>query len=261
MGTAGERVTGRVLNERYAVGATHALYREDGRWYHRLRTFPGALFDSSGYILFVTEAEYLGCSQLQIAQDVHAPNGISAIPGYVRFRDLELPRLPTRDRLLEMSPPPVSPTRERRPGARRRTTRKADFAALDEKNRELGKAGEKLVLEYEKNLLSAAGRHDLLAEVRHVAEEEGDGAGYDVRSVTHEGLVKYIEVKTTRGPAATPFMITTNEVRFSEENHEHYYLYRIHGYDAETNSGGLYVLRGNIRDLFTLEPSQFKAVR
>jgi predicted restriction endonuclease len=78
------RVTGRILNNRWQVGARHALYREDGRWYHVLTEFPAALFDAYGYILFETEEEYRNCELLDIGQHLHAPLGISAIPGYIR---------------------------------------------------------------------------------------------------------------------------------------------------------------------------------
>jgi predicted restriction endonuclease len=77
-----ERRTGKLLNERFKVGAKHALYREDGKWYHKLKGFPGALFDATGYLLFKTEEDFLKCKYLQIQKDVHAAYGISAIPGY-----------------------------------------------------------------------------------------------------------------------------------------------------------------------------------
>ena len=35
-------------------GKAPALYREDGKWYHHLKKFPGALFDFNGYIVFAT---------------------------------------------------------------------------------------------------------------------------------------------------------------------------------------------------------------
>lgn len=85
MAAGKERITGKILNERYKVGAKHALYREDGKWYHKLRRFPGVLFDATGYLLFKTEEDFLKCKYLQIQQDVHAAYGISAIPGYILF--------------------------------------------------------------------------------------------------------------------------------------------------------------------------------
>jgi 5-methylcytosine-specific restriction enzyme A len=68
------------------VNAQHALYREDGRWYHVLQRFSGALFDAHGYIVFETECAFRSCPHLSIGEEVNVthPKGIAAIPGYVR---------------------------------------------------------------------------------------------------------------------------------------------------------------------------------
>jgi 5-methylcytosine-specific restriction protein A len=42
-------LTGKELNRLWKVNAKHALYREDGRWYHQLQEFPGVLFDANGF--------------------------------------------------------------------------------------------------------------------------------------------------------------------------------------------------------------------
>jgi 5-methylcytosine-specific restriction endonuclease McrA len=80
------RRRGRELNQAWNIGARHALYRENGAWYHQLTAFPGALIDAHGYILFATEQEYLQCSFLQIGKEINVPGGITQIPGYVRVR-------------------------------------------------------------------------------------------------------------------------------------------------------------------------------
>lgn len=46
-----KKVTGKKLNQKWGVGAKHALYREDGGWYHLLKNFPAALFDANGYVV------------------------------------------------------------------------------------------------------------------------------------------------------------------------------------------------------------------
>ncbi len=83
------QVTGRLLNHEWNVNASHALYREDGKWYHRLEFFPGALFDAEGYIVFETEKAFLDCPYLSIGDEVNVrtPNGISSIPGYIRVKE------------------------------------------------------------------------------------------------------------------------------------------------------------------------------
>ena len=58
------KITGRGLNEKWKVGALHALYRQDGSWYHTLTKFPGALFDEHGFLWFETKQDYEECPYL-----------------------------------------------------------------------------------------------------------------------------------------------------------------------------------------------------
>jgi 5-methylcytosine-specific restriction protein A len=81
------KINGKLLNDLWNVGAKHALYREDGKWYHNLADFPGVLFDSNGYIVFQTEEDYRKSSYLRITEDLHIRNGISSIPEYVRVSE------------------------------------------------------------------------------------------------------------------------------------------------------------------------------
>ena len=82
------RITGQYLNRKWKVGARHALYRQDGRWYHHLKRFPGALFDADGYVVFETKEAYEQCRKLQHGVRLNVrPGGISSIPGYVRMVD------------------------------------------------------------------------------------------------------------------------------------------------------------------------------
>lgn len=65
----------------------HALYRDNGYWYHHLKRFPGILVDAEGYVVFETRETYLENQHLQHAQTLHVKNGISSIPGYVAFTE------------------------------------------------------------------------------------------------------------------------------------------------------------------------------
>lgn len=80
--------SGRRLNKEWGVNAKHALYREDGRWFHQLTKFPGALFDAHGYIVFPTERSYRNCGDLSIRKDINVsnPRGIAAIHGYMSVK-------------------------------------------------------------------------------------------------------------------------------------------------------------------------------
>jgi 5-methylcytosine-specific restriction enzyme A len=80
-------LTGKHLNDLWGVGAKHALYSADGKWYHQLVDFPGALFDANGYVVFESETGYLESPYLQIQQDIHIPIGISSMPNYVRVTE------------------------------------------------------------------------------------------------------------------------------------------------------------------------------
>lgn len=79
------RITGQKLSRAWNVQAAHVLYHHDGTWYHHLRSFPGVLFDPSGYIRFETEREYRIAHGLQHGAHLHVNCGIHRLPGYVRM--------------------------------------------------------------------------------------------------------------------------------------------------------------------------------
>jgi 5-methylcytosine-specific restriction enzyme A len=82
------KLTGRRLNAAHKIGASQALYREDGKWYHALVAFPGALFDAHGFVLFRTHSEYEACEHVHKGPDpnhIHVDQGISKIPGYQKY--------------------------------------------------------------------------------------------------------------------------------------------------------------------------------
>lgn len=79
-----ERLTGDLLRKRWKVPVRHALYHQGGTFYENLQQFPGALFDPTGYVVFETFEEYRKSPYLRIGRKLNVPQGISAIPGYVR---------------------------------------------------------------------------------------------------------------------------------------------------------------------------------
>lgn len=105
--------------------------------------------------------------------------------------------------------------------------KKYDIAGRDLRNRALGRAGEAFVLAHERQTLAQAGRGDLAQEVRWVADEDGDGAGYDISSFAPDGGSRLIEVKTTNGWERTPFHITRNELAVAERNRDEWCLLRL----------------------------------
>jgi Domain of unknown function (DUF3883) len=118
---------------------------------------------------------------------------------------------------------PIDPNLER-------IVRKFDPASRDARNRALGKSGEEAIFQFEVSKLMGASRLDLAAKVRWISEEYGDGAGYDILSFDAAGKERLIEVKTTRGGQTTPFFISENERRLSEERHDAFRLVRIYDF-------------------------------
>ncbi len=77
-------LSGKQLNKKWGVGARHALFNKDGAFYENLKEFPGALFDTKGYLLFRTEEEYRQNPHLKITKKTNVNYDIASIPGYVK---------------------------------------------------------------------------------------------------------------------------------------------------------------------------------
>ena len=127
------------------------------------------------------------------------------------------------------------------------------------RNAALGLAGEKLVLEMERQALIAGGRPDLAERIVHVSVVEGDAAGYDIRSYELDEKPRLIEVKTTRGTATAAFFVSPNEIELSRTHAESYVLIRVFGYDGPSNRASYYHLRGALDDAFDLAPTEYRA--
>lgn len=133
------------------------------------------------------------------------------------------------ERTLWIGPPPTQ-SNQLPPNELERMSliaQKFDVAARDARNRALGRLGEEMILTHEDAVLRGEGRPDLAREIRWVAEVDGDGAGYDIRSFTADGRERLIEVKTTNGWDRTPFYLTRNEVNASQQFHDDWALVRL----------------------------------
>lgn len=175
----------------------------------------------------------------------------------------ELPDAVTNQLIVE-GVPEAQPGRVGTPTHNFRMRKTPDWGLRDSKNRELGLAGEKLVLEMEIKKLKASGRKDLADKVVHVSAVQGDGAGYDILSYDPNGddpngKPKYIEVKTTKSSSRASFFISPNEIKFSEWKSDNYFLYRIYDFDINLNSGKVFIIKGNLNRFLELLPTQYKA--
>ncbi len=112
-----------------------------------------------------------------------------------------------------------------------------------------------MVLEYEKWHLTVSGKENLADQVRWIAKEEGDGAGFDILSRNPDGTDKYIEVKTTRLGRETPFFFSRNELLFSHKKLTDYHLYRLFNFERAAK---MFVKTGGLDTICTSVPMTFK---
>lgn len=140
--------------------------------------------------------------------------------------------------------------------AKQRLPRKFDYAARDEANRKLGRAGEQWVIEFEQQRLTDMGSPELFQCLDWVAETQGDGAGFDILSFDDETHHRFIEVKTTNGNLASSFLVSHNELEFSKEVGEQFYLYRVFQFREGPR---LFTLNGDISQHVHLKPTDFRA--
>lgn len=152
--------------------------------------------------------------------------------------------------------PEVSPKEHSEPERLRQLVRKFDPAERDARNRKLGKQGEELVYLREQQELRRAGRDDLARKVEWTSEVRGDGAGYDIHSFELNGSERLIEVKTTNGPAKTPFFLSENERAFSNERPEAFKLLRLYSFVEKPSA---FELRPPLSERLTLSATSYRA--
>lgn len=173
--------------------------------------------------------------------------------------DVEQPPTPPNidDILSTLVDPPPPEERPHRTyeGSRTPTSiRTVDYLALEARNSALGLEGERFVLNYERTRLVHAGKPNLADSIEHTSVEEGDGAGFDIRSYETDGSDRFIEVKTTKGGIHTPVYLSRNELRVSEDKRERYHLFRPFEF---RKSPRLFTVAGALSETLRLEPTQY----
>lgn len=137
-----------------------------------------------------------------------------------------------------------------------RIARKFDPALRDLRNRKTGLLGEELVYHSEIARLNLAGREDLASRVKWVSQEDGDGAGYDIRSYEPDGTERFLEVKTTIGNKWTPFYLSRNERDFAEEAPNNFRIFRLYEVVWSPKS---FLIAPPLDSALILEPSVYRA--
>lgn len=178
---------------------------------------------------------------------------LTSHPGYTErvHRPSAIPPLMT-----VFVPKPSRSHREQVPRRLQRLVKKFDPVERDRRNRSLGKSGEEFVVGVERRRLTEADRPDLADQVRWVAVEEGDGAGYDVLSFRNTGEARLIEVKTTNGSARTPFFLTWNERSLASERPHEWRIYRVHLFATEPR---IFKIAPPLEDALNLSPEVWRA--
>ena len=151
---------------------------------------------------------------------------------------------------------PPNASFEPTPAALARIAKKFDPALRDARNRALGQQGEERIFLHEQASLRAAGRTDLARAVRWVSQEDGDGAGYDIRSFDLDGSERLIEVKTTVGQSMTPFFLSENERAFAEERPEAFRIARLYDFARQPRA---FELIPPLDRCVTLRPASWRA--
>lgn len=128
-----------------------------------------------------------------------------------------------------------------------------DFIAEAIEKKEIGDAGEELVINYEKNRLRAMGK----SELADLVKDAKDGEGYDILSFDGNENRLYIEVKTTIGNENTPFDLSLNEYLYAEKHENDYVIYRLYNYDEERNNADFYVIEKPLSNLL-FQPTGYK---
>lgn len=205
--------------------------------------------------------------------------GLPWIPGYMPKRNYQKAIFPAIDRylsanpgILELAPsqplivpppnasfvdaPPFSRDEPPIPTELKRLVRKFDPVERDHRNRQLGYAGESFVYDLERQRLEDLKRSDLARQVRWVAQEDGDGAGYDVLSFDPSGEERLIEVKTTNGAARTPFYLSRNECNLAAERPEQWRIYRVHLF---AKNARIFTIAPPLEAAVRLRPETFRA--
>lgn len=158
-------------------------------------------------------------------------------------------------RILVPRPKPPKGVQEE-PAHFARVAVKRDYVEREARNRSLGAAGELLVMNYEAHRLHSEGKPKLADKIEHVSKTKGDGLGFDVLSFDVDGKERFIEVKTTAFAETTPFFISANEVRFSDEFSGQFHLYRLFDFRADPR---MFQIPGSVNANCRLDPMTYRA--
>ncbi|WP_050995708.1 MULTISPECIES: DUF3883 domain-containing protein [Bradyrhizobium] len=200
-----------------------------------------------------------GYKPLAHYQDALVPaveRNIRREPSFLYPASTDTQPLALNDDAIFVAPPQLTDMEKTLPPAIRQLVGKFDPAERDARNRSLGKAGEKFVVEFERIRLRRAGREDLADNVRWVSDLDGDGYGYDVRSFEPDGQERLLEIKTTCGHERTPFWLTKREVEVAAERKDKYRVRRVFHF---RNHAQMFEIAPPLEDALFMTPTTYSA--
>lgn len=144
----------------------------------------------------------------------------------------------------------------------RRHYRKVDWDGVNERRTAIGKAGENFVYSEEIAKVSSFAP-DAITRVIHLSEKQGDGFGYDILSLDEEGKPLFIEVKTTKDGADSPFYMSINELNFFKRHkNKNAYVYRVYHFNEDDSRGDILKISAKeLLDNYRFDPISFMVTR
>lgn len=139
---------------------------------------------------------------------------------------------------------------------KRKGKAKPDYEKEFERNSRLGKRGENIVYNMEREFFQTKNfSHKKLIH----SSEIDDRLGYDIQSLDTNGKTKYIEVKATQRPKGNANFIITENEKEKAENLENYFIYVV--FEANTTSPKIWKIKNPFKehiDKIRLEPVNYR---
>jgi uncharacterized protein DUF3883 len=135
------------------------------------------------------------------------------------------------------------------------TGKHIDFLAQHKRNKHIGDIGEQIVLMHETSHCNPM----FANKIYQLSRTKGDGLGFDILSFDDAGHEKYIEVKTTRGPASKPFHVSGTELERSKVEGNKYFLYRLYNLDEENMTADCFIIQGDL-SRYCINPTEYEVI-
>jgi hypothetical protein len=201
-------------------------------------------------------SNYQGLLYQLVAERLASDEALLALAAVDAERPVAVPSVDEILRVLTEPPKPTLSTHRAAKPEARYAALPINYLEREARNRRLGDAGEEFVIKFERARLISMRRESLASRIEHVAKVRGDAEGFDILSFESSGAERLIEVKTTKYGRETPFFVSRNELRVSQDRADRYHLYRVFAF-RETPR--LFMLAGALSATCVLDPATYVA--